>query len=73
VGDSLDLRDGSPGLIFATRVHIQTDQNNSRENLIGGNLKGFLEGGDPLLISSGFTTGETSSVAQFEPGEIDSA
>ncbi len=61
---SLDLCDGGSGFIFTSGVHIQTDQNNSRDHVIGGKLKGFLEGSDPLLIPSGFAASDTEMVVE---------
>ena len=39
---SLDLRGSSPGFIFASGVHIQSDQINICEHIVGSKLKGFL-------------------------------
>jgi hypothetical protein len=43
-------------------IFYVTVQNNSREHLVGIDLKGFLESGDPLFIPSGFTTSVSEKV-----------
>ena len=58
----MDLRGGSPGLIFAPSVTIQTGQSNIGKQIIGGKLQGFLDCRDPLLKSSGFTISDTELI-----------